>query len=341
VKIAILSPVAWRTPPRHYGPWEQVASNVAEGLIKKGWEVTLFATGDSSTAGHLASVVPRGYEEDPTADAKVAECLHISHLMERASEFDLIHNHFDFLPLTYTPLIRTPMVTTIHGFSSSKIIPVYERFNAINHYVSISDADRSPSLRYIATVYNGLRVEDFTFTARPDPSDYLLFLGRIHPDKGTWEAIEIARKAGKRLLIAGIVQDRAYYQEKVAPYLDKVHVEYIGPAGPRLRDELLGRALGVLHPIGFAEPFGMSVAEAMMCGTPVVAFNRGSMPELIRDGETGFLVESVDEAADKVNELAQLDRSFCRAWAIERFSQERMVADYIKVYHQILSIAHG
>lgn len=338
MKIAILSPVAWRTPPRHYGPWEQVASNVAEGLVKKGWEVTLFATGDSKTAGQLASIVPLGYEEDSRVDAKVAECLHISHLMERASEFDLIHSHFDFLPLTYTPLIHTPMVTTIHGFSSEKIIPVYERFNANNHYVSISNADRSPSLRYIATVYNGIRIEDFTFSDRPDPSDYLLFLGRIHPDKGTWEAIQIARKAGMRLLIAGIIQDRAYFEEKVAPYLDNVQTEYLGPAGPRLRDELLGRATGLLHPVLFAEPFGMSVAEAMMCGTPVLAFSRGSMSELIREGETGFLVGSVEEAASKVKDLDQVDRSFCRAWAVERFSQPRMIEDYIKVYNQILNV---
>jgi glycosyltransferase involved in cell wall biosynthesis len=318
-----------------------VASNVAEGLVKKGWEVTLFATGDSQTAGQLASLVPLGYEEDSRVDAKVAECLHISHLMERASEFDLIHNHFDFLPLTYTPLIQTPMVTTIHGFSSEKIVPVYERFNATNRYVSISDADRRPSLRYIATVYNGIRIEDFTFSDRPDPSDYLLFLGRIHPDKGTWEAIQIARKAGMRLLIAGIIQDRAYFDEKVAPYLDNVQTEYLGPAGPRLRDELLGRAAGLLHPVLFAEPFGMSVAEAMMCGTPVLAFSRGSMSELVREGETGFLVGSVDEAVNKVKDLDQLDRSFCRAWAVERFSQQRMIEDYIKVYYQTLNMNIG
>src|SRR6185436_116475 len=156
MKIAILSPVAWRTPPRHYGPWEQVASNLAEGLIKEGIEVSLFATADSITSTRLEAVIPKGYEEDRGQDAKVVECLHISNLAERAAEFDLIHNHFDFLPLTYSRLISTPVVTTIHGFSSPLIIPVYKKYNANCSYVSISYADRSAELEYIANVYHGI-----------------------------------------------------------------------------------------------------------------------------------------------------------------------------------------
>ena len=148
MKIAILSPVAWRTPPRHYGPWEQIASNIAEGLVKKGLDVTLFATGDSITTGNLDAICERGYEEDRAQDAKVLECLHISNLMEKASSFDIIHNNFDFLPLTYSALIKTPIITTIHGFSSQKIIPVYKKYNASSHYVSISNADRSSELEY-------------------------------------------------------------------------------------------------------------------------------------------------------------------------------------------------
>ena len=156
MKAAILAPVAWRTPPRHYGPWEQVASNIAEGLVKLGVDVTLFATGDSITAGTLQSVCAQGYEEDRSQDAKVLECLHISNLMEQAGDFDIIHNNFDFLPLTYSGLIDTPVITTIHGFSSPRIIPVYKKYNSRGHYVSISNADRSAELEYIATVYNGL-----------------------------------------------------------------------------------------------------------------------------------------------------------------------------------------
>jgi glycosyltransferase involved in cell wall biosynthesis len=335
MRAAILAPVAWRTPPRHYGPWEQVASNIAEGLIKLGVDVTLFATGDSITAGKLVSVCEQGYEEDRSQDAKVLECLHISNLMERAGEFDIIHNNFDFLPLTYTGLINTPMITTIHGFSSPRIVPVYKKYNSRGHYVSISDADRSPELEYIATVYNGLDTKDFKFTEQPQ--DYLLYFGRIHHDKGPLEAIEISKKANKRLIIAGIIQDENYFKEKVEPQLNE-QIQYIGPAGPDKRNELLGNALALLHPINFAEPFGMSVAEAMLCGTPVIAFNKGSMPELIQHEKTGFLVNTVDEAVDAIGQLGSIDRKDCFEWANSQFSKEKMAADYLGLYKRILSV---
>ncbi len=334
MKVAILSPVAWRTPPRHYGPWEQVASTIAEGLVKKGHEVSLFATADSETEGKLDAVIDRGYEEDRDQDAKVAECLHISNLMEKAAEFDIIHNHFDFLPLTYSRLIATPVITTIHGFSSEKIVPVYRKYNSSSAYISISNADRMPGLEYLATIYHGIQSERFKYVEQA--GKYLLSFGRIHPHKGTHEAILIAKASGKALLIAGIIQDRAYFEEKVEPYLNE-QIEFIGEAGPEKRNELLGNALALLHPISFNEPFGLSVAEAMMCGTPVIAFNRGSMPELIRNAETGFLVHSVDEAIEAVGQLGSVDRSRCRSWAMEQFSQERMVEDYIRAYEQTIS----
>jgi glycosyltransferase involved in cell wall biosynthesis len=335
MKVAVLSPVAWRTPPRHYGPWEQIASNIAEGLVKKGVDVTLFATGDSITDGKLESICATGYEEDRNQDAKVLECLHISNVMEKAGQFDLIHNNFDFLPLTYSKLIKTPVITTIHGFSSSRIVPVYKKYNGISHYVSISNADRNADLKYIATVYNGLDTRDFNFTAEAD--DYLLYFGRIHHDKGTAEAIEIAKKANKRLLIAGIIQDANYYREKVEPFVDNEQIVYVGHAGPDKRKELLGNAAALLHPINFNEPFGMSVAESMLCGTPVIAFNKGSMPELIKDAETGFLVHTVDQAVEAVTKLPAINRETCRDWAIAQFSSEKMVDDYYKLYEQILS----
>jgi glycosyltransferase involved in cell wall biosynthesis len=333
MKAAILAPVAWRTPPRHYGPWEQVASNIAEGLIKLGVDVTLFATGDSITAGKLESICEKGYEEDRTQDAKVLECLHISNLMERADEFDIIHNNFDFLPLTYSGLIKTPVITTIHGFSSQRIIPVYKKYNSIGHYVSISNSDRNPQLNYLATVYNGLDTKDFIFNETPE--DYLLYFGRIHPHKGTAEAIEIAKKSNRKLLIAGIVQDEGYFKERIEPQLND-QIEYIGSAGPDKRNTLLGNALALLHPISFDEPFGLSVAEAMLCGTPVIAFNRGSMPELIKDQETGFLVNTVDEAVDAVNAIKTIKRLECRDWANAQFSCDKMAGDYYKLYQQIL-----
>ena len=333
MKVAVLSPVAWRTPPRRYGPWEQVSSNIVEGLVAKGIDVTLFATGDSVTGAKLEALIEKGYEEDKTQDAKVLECLHISHLMEKASEFDIIHNNFDFLPLTYSALIKTPVITTIHGFSSDKIITVYQKYNQDTNYVSISNSDRSPLLDYIATVYNGIKIKDFDFNAQPQ--DYLLYFGRIHHDKGTAEAIEIALKSKRKLIIAGIIQDQDYFDIKIKPMLSD-QIIYIGEAGPEKRNELMRNALALLHPINFDEPFGLSVAEAMLCGTPVIAFNRGSMPELILNGKTGFLINNVNEAVESLREIHKISRQVCRQWSLDQFSQEKMTKEYIRLYQSIL-----
>jgi len=334
MRVAVLAPVAWRTPPRHYGPWEQVASNITEGLAKVGIDVTLFATGDSVTAGKLFSVCDAGYEEDRTQDAKVLECMHISNLMEKAGDFDIIHNNFDFLPLTYSALVKTPFITTIHGFSSPRIIPVYKKYNDSGYYVSISDADRSPELKYLATVYNGLNIKHFEFNNAP--KDYLLYFGRIHPDKGTAEAIAIAKKSKRKLLIAGLVQDHTYFREKIQPELNSA-IEYVGNAESNQRNELLKNAYALLHPINFDEPFGMSVAEAMLCGTPVIAFNRGSMPELIQHEKTGFLVANIDEAVEAVGTVKFIKREDCHTWASSTFSAEKMVDSYLKLYKKILA----
>src|SRR5258706_11310863 len=334
MKIALLSPVAWRTPPRQYGPWEQVVSTLAEGLSAKGIDFTLFATGDSLTSGKLDYCIDRPYAEDETADVKVNECLHISYLMEKAADFDLIHNHYDFLTITYSRLIPTPLLTTIHGFSSPLIVPVFKKYNRDGYYVSISNSDRNPSLDYIATIYNGIDTDQFSFCA--DPKDYLLFFGRIHPEKGTWDAIQVAKRCGKKIIIAGFIQDKNYYETMVKPFVNNEDVIYAGNCDPRQRNELLGNALALLHLIHFDEPFGLSVAEAMCCGTPVIAFNRGSMPELIQDKKTGFLVNNMDEATDAAEKLFSISRIACRQWACSSFSSEKMTADYIKVYEQIL-----
>ncbi|MGB4504736.1 MAG: glycosyltransferase [Syntrophaceticus sp.] len=334
MKIALLSPIAWRTPPEHYGPWERVVSLLCEGLVEKGVDVTLFATGDSQTAGKLEYICKTPYEEDNSLDPKVWEALHIAHLFEQAEKYDLIHNHFDFLPLTYSRLVKTPIVTTIHGFSSQKILPVYKRYEDRSYYVSISNADRSPDLQYLATVYHGIDLESFDFS--PERGDYLLYFGRIHPDKGTCEAIEIAHRFQMKLVIAGIIQDQDYYQEQVAPHLDGQRVVYVGSVGPEKRNQLLGGAYALVHPINFEEPFGLSVVEAMACGTPVVAFNKGAMPEVIRDQETGFLVNSIDQAVEALKRIPELDRVACRRWVENRFSRERMVNDYLDLYKIIL-----
>jgi len=236
--IAMLAPIAWRTPPKHYGPWESVASLLTEGLVKKGVKVTLFATQDSITQGHLTGVCPRGYEEDNSILPKVWESLHISHLFERGNDFDLIHNHFDYLPLTYSKMTSTPLLTTIHGFSSPKILPVYRKYNRRTHYIAISNADRSPELHYIRTIHHGIEMDRFDF--HPEQGDYLLFFGRFHHDKGAREAIEIARQARMKLVMAGIIQDEEYFDREVKPHIDQKNVVFIGSVGPDKRSEVLG-----------------------------------------------------------------------------------------------------
>jgi glycosyltransferase involved in cell wall biosynthesis len=334
LRIGVLAPISWRVPPRHYGPWELFASDLTEGLVARGHDVTLFATADSVTSARLRSVVSAGWSEDAGIVPKVAECLHISEAFERAEEFDVIHNGFDFLPLTYSDLVRTPTVTTIHGFSSPAILAIYEKYNGRATYVAISDADRHPALDYAATIHHGIDIE--AFALHRGPGRYLAFFGRIHPDKGVVEAIETATGAGIPLLIAGIVHDKAYFERDVVPRIDGERVQFIGPVAASERNAFLGDAIALLHLISFEEPFGYSVVEAMACGTPVIAFDRGSMRELIAEGTTGLLVADVDSAAAAVGRVQAFDRTEIRATAARRFSRERMVDEYIDVYNRVL-----
>lgn len=330
----MLSPIAWSTPPKKYGPWEYIVSLLTEGLVKRGIDVTLFATADSHTLAKLHAVAPRPYEEDKDMISKVYEGLHISEVFERANEFDIIHNHFDYLPLTYSGLIDTPVVTTIHGISSKKILPVYKKYNNRTFYVSISDAYRCRDLDYIATVRHGIDIEKFHFNN--EPQDYLLFISRIHKDKGAKEAIEVAKMTGKKLKMAGFIADQAYFEKEVKPHIDNEQIIYEGHVDPVLKKELLSNAYALLHMINYDEAFGLGVIEAMASGTPVIAINRGAMAELIKDGETGFLVNNVSEAAEAVQKIGSLSRRKCRKSVEEDFSVDRMVDDYIKVYGTIL-----
>ncbi|USU06775.1 glycosyltransferase family 4 protein [Sphingomonadaceae bacterium OTU29LAMAA1] len=333
MKIAMLAPISWRTPPRHYGPWELVTSLLTEALVRRGVDVTLFATQDSQTAGTLAGVVPAPYSEDPSIDAKVWEFRHLAHVFERAGEFDLIHNQADFPAHAFSHLVDTPMVTTIHGFSSDRILPMYQPYQDRVHYVAISDADRSPKLNYAATIHHGIVLDDFPFDATG--SENLLFFGRMHPDKGAAEAITVANATGRSLAMYGIVQDQGYYERSVVPALND-RITHPGAVGGEDRTRALGSAAALLHLINFDEPFGLSVIEAMACGTPVIAIDRGSMPELIEHSVTGFLVNSVDEAIAAVARLPEIDRAACRAAVAERFSVERMADRYIALYETII-----
>lgn len=308
---------------------------LTEGLVAAGHDVTLFATADSVTTATLHATVHSGWSDDPTIDPKVAECLHIAAAFERADDFDIIHNSFDFLPLTYSSLVRTPVITTIHGFSSPDILPVYDRYDATTHYVAISESDRHPRLRYTATIHHG--IDTAAFAVDPTPGDHLLYFGRIHPDKGTAHAIDVARRSGRRLDIAGIIQDERYFRDEVEPHLDGEHVRYLGPVPASERTQVLGGAHALLHLIDFDEPFGYSVVEAMACGTPVIANTRGSMSELIEDRVTGYLVTGPDEAVDAVDRAGDLDCAAIRAATVTRFDIATMIDKYVAAYRTVLA----
>ncbi len=332
-RIAVLSPVAWRTPPRQYGAWETVAGNTAEGLVSRGWDVTLFATGDSITEARLHAVVGRGYEEDRAIDPKVAEYLHISEVFEHAAEFDLIHSHYDFMALCYTRLVKTPVLTTIHGFSSRRIMPVYEKYRD-GYFVSISDSDRAPGLNYLATVYNGI---DLSLYPLQKGGGDLIFLGRIHPDKGVHLAIEVARRSGSPLLIAGIIQDQTYFREEIDPHLSQT-IRYIGPVDVAGKNLLFARARALLHLNTIPERFGLVLAEANAAGVPVIAMDLGSCREVIQDGQTGFLVNNTGDAVRALERIGEIDRDACRQRVQEHFSIETMVEAYEKVYQKVFEL---
>lgn len=333
MKVALLGPIAWRTPPRAYGPWEVVVSLLAEGLVARGVDVTLFATLDSQTSAKLDGVVPQPYGEDAELDGRVWEALHTAHCLERSGEFDIVHNHLDWLPLAMSRLCRTRMLTTIHGFGDRRILPAYQ--SADSAFVSISDADRAPELRYVATVHHGIDMSHWPFN--PAPGEALVAFGRIHPDKATVDAIEIAQRLGRRLLICGPVQDERYYAERVAPRVDGDSVRYLGNVGGADRARILGQAAALLHPLGFDEPFGLSVVEAMACGTPVVGYRRGALPETVAEGVTGFLVDNVDGAVAAVPRALALDRARVADVTRRRFSADRMVDEYLAVYQRLLA----
>jgi glycosyltransferase involved in cell wall biosynthesis len=333
MRVALLGPVAWRTPPHAYGPWELVVSLLAEGLVARGVQVTLFATLDSLTTATLDGVCRRPYNEDTSLDGRVWEAIHTGYVLERSADFDLVHNHLDWLPLAMSGLCRSPMLTTIHGFGNERILPAYQRSHSA--FVSISDADRRPELTYLATVHHGIDAAQWPYV--PDPDDYLLTFGRIHPDKATADAIAIAGRTGHRLVICGPIQDEEYYTARVAPHIDGDRVRYLGNVGGAERAHVLGRAAALLHPLGFEEPFGLSPVEAMACGTPVVGYRRGALPETVTEGLTGFLVADVDGAVAAVPRALALDRAAVAESARRQFSADRMTEEYLAVYETMLA----
>lgn len=337
LRLAVLAPISWPTPPRGYGPWEQIAFNIADGMRRRGAHVTLFATGNSHFEGDVASVVSVGINEDPALNSDVFTALHIGELFRRANEFDLIHNNFDWKPMTYALGTRTPpLLTTIHGFSSPQILAAYYACAWRSFYCSISNADRDPGLAYLGTTYNGIDPSEFTFNATP--GDYLVFLGRFHPEKGAHLAIEIAKRAGVRLKMAAIPQDEAYFRAEVEPHIDGDRVQFLGSVEREGRDELLRNALALVHMTTRPERFGLTMVEALACGTPVLGANMGSVPEIIVDGVSGFLCDTVDDAVARVPQLASLDRRACRARVEAAFTVEAMIDRYADAYEKALAL---
>jgi len=337
LRLAVLASIAWPSPPKGYGPWEQVAFDIADGMRRRGLDVTLFAAGNSRFEGKLASVVPVGLNEDPALPGDIYGALHIGELFRRASEFDLIHNNFDWKPLTYALASTTPpMLTTVHGFSNPNILAAYYACAWRSFFCSISDADRDPGLDYLATTYNGVNPRDFPFT--PMPGEYLVFLGRFHPEKGTHLAIEIAKRAGVRLKMAAIPHDEAYFRDRVQPHIDGDRVQYLGAVDREARNALLTGALALVHMTTRPERFGMTMIEAMACGTPVLGARMGSIPEIVVDGVTGYLCDDVEDAAAKVPELSSLDRRACRARVESAFTVERMIDRYLAAYSTALDL---
>jgi len=334
MRLALLAPIAWSIPPRHYGPRERQIALLCAGLVRHGVDVTLFASGDSMTAGQLAAVCPAACAEDASLDLQTWESLHIAHLSARADEFDLIHNHCDTLPLAYSRPLPTPVLTTLYSRPAPQSLPLLQRHVDRSYYVAMGPGDRHPDLPYAATVPPGVDLEAFTYQRQPGA--YLLMYGSVHAHAGITEALAVAQQCGRPLIIAGPIQDQAYFAVHVAPHLDQGHLRYVGPVAASAYNELLGGAYALLQPNGDVAEQRLSAVEALACGTPVVTFATEAMAEIVCHGKTGYGVANVAEAVSCLAQVPTLSRQYCRDWVARRFSKACMVEAYVKVYIQIL-----
>jgi glycosyltransferase involved in cell wall biosynthesis len=335
MRIALVAPLIVAVPPRAYGGTERVIANLANALVDLGHEVTLFASGDSHTKAELEAFVPRALTfERSGGDAAAFHVALLAHVYEQAERFDVIHSHLDYLTLPHAAHAATPTVITLHNRldlpGQRRVMRSYPQAN----YVSISDNQRTAvqGVHWAATVYHGVEVARFPFS--PDPGSYLVFVGRMDPEKGPDRAIRIAKAANVPLKIAAKVDpaERRYFREVVEPLLDDPLIEFLGQVNERKRNELVKNALALLLPITWPEPFGMVFIEALACGTPVLTCPRGAAPELLKDGVTGYMRETDEELTEAVGQVGTIDRAGCRAWVEERFSSRRMSEDYVRVY---------
>jgi glycosyltransferase involved in cell wall biosynthesis len=342
LRIAQVSPLYERVPPALYGGTERVVSYLCEGLVRRGHVVTLFASGDSVTSATLMPATERALRLDPKAgDPMAPHLVELAQVFEGAGEFDVIHSHVDLLAFAFARLTATPTIHTLHGrLDLPHMLPIYQYFRDLS-YVSISDAQREPlqdiDMGWVGTVYHGLPLDEFCFS--PQGGSYLAFLGRLAPEKRPDLAIAVATRAGIPLKIAAKVdpRDQAYFESEIRPLLDHPLVEFIGEVGDAERARFLGHALALLFPIDWPEPFGLVMIEALACGTPVIARPCGSVREIVVPGRTGFIAETVDDLVAAVKRVDRLDRRECRRDVEERFSVDRMVADYEAMFERLLT----
>lgn len=341
MRIAQVAPLWERVPPPAYGGIELVVSLLTDELVRRGHQVTLFASGDSLTLAQLESVHSQALRLDPAVrESAIYEMLQLSNVYERANEFDLIHSHMGCAALPYAKLVKVPTIHTLHGVFTADNRKLFSHAKT-QPFVSISNTQREPELglNCVATVYNGIDVESHRFFAQPDQPPYLAFLGRMSPEKGPHHAIAIARAVGLPLKMAGKVDpvDVQYFETQIKPQVDGTQIQFLGEANHHRKNELMGRAIATLFPITWKEPFGLVMVESMAAGTPVIALNLGSAPEVIADGKSGFLCNSVEECIAAVHKLDRLQRANCRQHVTQHFSVQRMTDGYEAVYQQILS----
>lgn len=338
MRIAQVVPLQVAVPPHAYGGTERVVYNLTEALVKLGHDVTLFATGDSKTSAKLVPMLDQALRFNPEHDVNAFHVAMLEAIYTKyAGDFDVIQSHLDYLTLPFLRLSRTPTVLTLHGrLDRPEWVRVFRQYSDVN-YVSISDAQRIPlpDLNWVSTVYHGIDVEDFTFY--PKQGDYLAFVGRISPEKRPDLAIEVAKRCGIKIKVAAKVDHREepYFKKEILPLLNHPLVEWLGEVDEREKRELMGNALALLVPIDWPEPFGMVFIEALACGTPVVTCPIGSVPELLRDGLTGYSGCTAEELVDAVRDVRYISRRACRDYAKRRFSAERMALDYLRVYAQV------
>ena len=340
MRIAQVAPLVESVPPHGYGGTERVVSYLTEELVNEGHEVTLFASGDSRTSAKLVACEPRSLRlDEDVVDQLAHQVVQLEVVAAMADQFDIIHWHVDYFHFPMSRRLGVPNVTTLHGrLDIPDLQPVYDNFTEMP-VVSISDDQRAPlpQANWLATVHHGMPLDELL--PHPEPGDYLAFLGRMSPEKRADRAIEVARRVDMPLRIAAKVDeaDRAYFESEIEPLLEADHVDFIGEIGPEEKNEFLGRARALLFPIDWSEPFGLAMIEAMACATPVIAYRSGSVPEVIDEGVSGFIVEDLESATQAVGRLDQLDRAGVRAAFERRFNVARMAQDYLGVYERLIA----